>query len=138
MERRHRSSNVGISFISADHEGPGFGNREIASCHRCSRSQESRTSVIANDLRQEVGIIVVWIGTNRAREQLCHVLPRLVDSGEHDVTGWLTIELLDSFTQIRFDDLDSTVLQEGSHMTLFLEHRLALDHLLNAVIFEDG
>src|SRR5258705_13424641 len=85
-----------------------------------------------------MGIIIVWIGTNRAREQLCHVLPRLVDSGEHYVTGRLTIELLDSFTKIRFDDPDSTVLQEGRHMTLFLEHGLALDHLLNPAIFEDG
>jgi hypothetical protein len=84
-----------------------------------------------------MGVIVVWISTNGASEQLCHVLPRFVDGWEHNVTWGLTVELLDSFTQIRFDDPDAAVLQEGRHLTLFLEHRLALDQFLNPVIFED-
>src|SRR3981189_790258 len=54
------------------------------------------------------------------------------------MTWGLTVESYYSFTQIRFDDPDAAVLQEGRHLTLFLEHRLALDQFLNAMIFEDG
>ena len=37
MERRHRSPNVGVAFIRADHEGSRFGNGEIAARHTRSR-----------------------------------------------------------------------------------------------------
>ena len=57
-------------------------------------------------------VIVMRIGTDGAREHLSYVLPRFVDGGEDNMAGWLAIELLDSFTQIRFDDLDATILQE--------------------------
>ena len=78
------------------------------------------------------------IGTDGAGEHLRHVLACFVDGGEHNMAGRLTIELLDSFTQIRFDHLDSAVLEVRRHAAFLLEHGLALDQFLHAVVLEDG
>src|ERR1700751_209584 len=75
MERRHRGSDICVAFVGADHEGSRFGDRKIAPSHARSRSQKSGTSVVSHDLSQKVGIIIVWIGTDGAREELSHVLP---------------------------------------------------------------
>src|SRR5882757_1409741 len=121
MERRYGGPDIGIAFVGANHEGSSLGDRKIATRHASSRSQKSRTSVIANNLGQKVGVIVVWIGANRGREHAGNVLPRLVYGGEHDVAGLLAIQLLDPFTQVRFDNRHSPAFQKGRHLTLFLE-----------------
>jgi hypothetical protein len=89
MERRYGCPNIGIAFIGADHEGPRFGDRKIATRHASSRCQKSGTSVVSHDLSQKVWVIVMGISTHGAREDLSHVLPRLVDGREHNMAGWL-------------------------------------------------
>ena len=138
MKRRHGSPDVGIAFISADHEGARFGDGEIAARHARPRRQKSGTSVVSHDFSQKVRVVIVRVGTDGAGEQLSHVLPRFVDGGEHNVAGRLSIKLLDSFTQVRFDDLDSAVLEIWRHAALLLEHGLALDQFLHVVVTEDG
>ena len=122
MERWHRSPDIGVSFVGADHERARFGDREIAACHARSRGQKPWTRVVSHHFGQKMWVIVMRIGTDGAREHLSYVLPRFVDGGEDNMAGWLAIELLDSFTQIRFDDLDAAPFQKGRHLTLFLEH----------------
>src|SRR6267154_5103978 len=48
VERRHGSANIGISFIGADHEGSGFGDREITAGHAGPRRQKPGTSVASH------------------------------------------------------------------------------------------
>src|SRR2546426_5589392 len=107
MEWRHSSANIGISFIGADHEGSRFGDCEITPGHARSRREKSRTSIVPHELGKMLRVVIARIGAYGASEQLSHVLARLVDGWEHNMAGRLAIKLLDSFAQIRFDDLDS-------------------------------
>src|SRR5258707_9103264 len=116
MERRHRCPDIGIAFVGADHEGSCFSDSKIAPRHARSRCQKSGTCVVSHDLSQKVRIIVPGISTDGPCEYLRNVLACFVDGGEHNMARGLAIELLGSFTQIRFDDLDSPVLQEGAHL----------------------
>src|SRR5580704_10973213 len=58
--------------------------------------------------------------------------------GKYNVAGRLAVELLNAFTQIRFDYPDSAVLEKCGHAALLLEHRFALDQFFHAMILKDA
>src|SRR5260370_12121958 len=70
LERRHGSANIGISFILADHERSGFGNREITAGHAGPRRQKPGTSVVSHGFRQKERVVIAWFGAYCASEYL--------------------------------------------------------------------
>src|ERR1700723_227533 len=138
VERRHGSPYVRVAFIRTNHEGTRLCDCEVAARHAGSCRQESRTGVVAYYLSEIVRVVVVWIGADSASEQLSYIPPGLVYGGENDMARRLSVKLLNSFPQVRFDYGDTARLKERRHAALFLQHRLALDQFLRPVLFEDG
>ena len=74
MERRHGCSNIGISFVGADHESSRFGDRKIAAGHAGSCRQKPRTSIVTHELGQVVRVVIAGIGTYGASKHISHIL----------------------------------------------------------------
>jgi hypothetical protein len=126
--RRHR-----ISFVGADHEGSCFCDREVPACHTRSRRQEAGSGVVPHGLRQIMRIVILGVRPDGSSEEPGYILTGLVNRRHCDVARRLTVQLLNSFTQVRFHHGDSPILQVGSHVALFLEHRFTLDQLLDTM-----
>ena len=91
----------------------------------------------AHRLGQVVRVGVLRVRANFLGEQGRDVGPELVDSGHHNVAGWLVGELLDPLAEVRLGHLDAALLKVGRHAALLLKHRLALDQRLHPVRVED-
>lgn len=128
---------VGVALVGAHHHGAGLGDGEIRTRHAGIGAQEAGPRGAALALGQVVHVAVVWVGAQRAREDLGHVGAQLVHRRHHDVAGRLVVELLDAFTEVGLDDLDASLLEEGPHLAFVGEHRLALDQRLGAACGHD-
>ena len=79
-------------------------------------------------------IAVCRVGADRPGEHLGDVGPELVHCRHDDMARIFVVELLDTFAEIGFDDLDPDRRHVGPKTALFGQHRLALDQGLGAVI----
>jgi hypothetical protein len=92
-----------------------------------TRGEKLGSSIVAHRFGQKVRIIIVRIRSDRPLEELCHVLPRLVNGEHSNMTRWLSIELLNPFTEIGLRHLDPAVLEERRH-SAFLVNSILQDH----------
>ena len=99
--------------------------------------REIRSGVAAHRFREVVHVVIARLRPDRPRKHLRNVAAQLVDRGDHDVAGWLVVELLDALAEIGLDHLDAARLQKRTHVAFVGEHRLAFDQRLRAMRRQD-
>ena len=57
-------------------------------------------------------------------KELTYVIVVQMDGRHHDMRGFLSFQLDDTFAEVGLDNLNATFFQIGIHLTLFREHRL--------------
>jgi hypothetical protein len=138
VQGRNGGAYIGIALVCADYECSRLGDSEVPARHSRSGSQETRASVVAHGLGEEMWIVVIRVGPNFPREDPCNVMPCLVNGGNYDVAWGLPVELLDALAEIGFGYPNSPVFKEVRHSAFFLEHGLALDQLCHAPLAKNG
>jgi len=138
VQFRHIGRQVCIAFVSADHECPGLGDREIAAGHAGVGREYQRACRFALRFRQVMNIAVGRVGADCPGEHLRHVGPELVDCRHHDVARVFIVELLDALAKVGLDDLDPDRRHVRTETALLGQHRLALDQRRGAVVVENS
>ena len=99
---------------------------EPSALRESMRLEVIRPRVLALAFGQVGDVVIRRVGADAAAEDFGDVAAQLVHGRHHDVARRLVVELLDALAQIGLDDFDAAVFQEGPHLALVGQHRLAL------------
>ncbi len=137
MNRRNRNSQVGIPFVGANNDSPGFCNRKVDAGNSSFGRYELLPQVIPSGSGQKYRIGVSFGCADVLVKRLTNLFLLDMDGWQHDVAWWFVSQLDDPLAQVGVDHLDVVLFQKRIEMTFFGQHRLALDDALYAVLLKD-
>ena len=132
-----RGAHISITLIGAYHDITCLSNTEVTTCHTGIGCQELITQAQTRHISKVGWVMVTFLCAELLLEEFTHIVVIQVDSGHHDMTGLLALQLDDTLTQVGLYDLYAMSLQEGIHLALLGKHTLTLHHLLDVVLLED-
>jgi hypothetical protein len=131
-----RGAHAPVPLVRHEHDGAGLGDAEVRARDAHVRRHEDVAEPPPGDLRERLELRLDPLPLD-PREELRHVLLRLLDRGRDDVDRVLARELEDVLAQVGLHRPDPGRLEGGVKPDLLARHRLALRDELRADALAD-
>ena len=133
MQLRHRGRHVGISLVGAHHDVASGSNAEVGARHACVGRHKLVAQAYACLICKICGVIVALLASEHALKEMSHLFLRDMYGRHYDVARLLLHKLQDALAEVCLNDVYAVLLEEGVHLALLRQHRLALHELLYVV-----